>query len=89
MKKINVLIFGSTGYIGSQLVKMLISHKYINIKYLCGKSSIGKKFKFSNSPKKKILTIGKFNKKFLYKVDVVFTALPNGDAQKISKIISI
>ena len=87
MKKINVLIFGSTGYIGSQLVKMLISHKYINIKYLCGKSSIGKKFKFSNSPKKKILTIGKFNKKFLYKVDVVFTALPNGDAQKISKIL--
>ncbi len=88
MKKINALIFGSTGYIGSQLVEMLYKHKYVNIKYLCGKSSIGKKYKFSNSSlKKKILTISRFNKKFLNNVDVVFTALPNGDAQKISKIL--
>ena len=53
MKKINALIFGSTGYIGSQLVEMLYKHKYVNIKYLCGKSSIGKKYKFSNSSLKK------------------------------------
>ena len=43
MKKISTLIFGSTGYIGTQLVKLLIKHKYINIKYLCGNSSIGKR----------------------------------------------
>ena len=42
MSKLNVLIAGSTGYIGIQLVKLLLNHKNINIKYLCGNSSIGK-----------------------------------------------
>ena len=44
MAKLNVLIAGSTGYIGIQLIKLLIKHKNINIKYLCGNSSVGKKF---------------------------------------------
>ena len=35
MPKLNVLITGSTGYIGVQLIKLLIKHKNINIKYLC------------------------------------------------------
>ena len=44
MRKLNVLIAGSTGYIGIQLIKLLIKHKNIKIMYLCGNSSIGKKF---------------------------------------------
>ena len=43
MPKINVLVAGSTGYIGVQLIKLLVKHKNINIKYLCGSSSVGKK----------------------------------------------
>jgi len=46
MRKLNVLIAGSTGYIGVQLVKLLVKHKYVNIKYLCGNSSVGKKISF-------------------------------------------
>ena len=46
MPKLNVLISGSTGYIGVQLIKLLIKHKNINIKYLCGNSSVGKKISF-------------------------------------------
>ena len=46
MAKLNVLIAGSTGYIGVQLIKLLIKHKYINIKYLCGNSSAGKKISY-------------------------------------------
>ena len=46
MPKLNVLIAGSTGYIGVQLIKLLIKHKNINIKYLCGNSSVGKKISF-------------------------------------------
>ena len=42
MRKLNVLIAGSTGYIGVQLVKLLVKHKYVNIKYLCGNSSVGR-----------------------------------------------
>ena len=46
MHKLNVLIAGSTGYIGIQLIKLLIKHKRINIKYLCGNTSVGKKVSF-------------------------------------------
>ena len=48
MRKLNVLIAGSTGYIGVQLVKLLSNHQNINIKYLCGNSSIGKNISFFN-----------------------------------------
>ena len=87
MPKLNALVAGSTGYIGVQLIKLLMKHKYINIKYLCGNSSVGKKI--SNYDKslfqKKLPKIIRFNKKLLNDVDVIFTALPNGEAQDISK----
>tara|TARA_Y100000741_G_C18238811_1_gene552776 strand:- start:713 stop:1744 length:1032 start_codon:yes stop_codon:yes gene_type:complete len=89
MSKINVLIAGATGYIGLQLTKILIRHKKVNIKYLCGSSSIGKKISFydKNLNKFKLPKIVKFNKSFLSNVDVIFTALPNGESQKISKLL--
>ena len=83
MNKINVLIAGSTGYIGVQLTKLLANHKNVNIKYLCGSSSVGKKISNfdKNLAKKKLPKIIKFNKKLLKDVDVIFTALPNGESQ--------
>ena len=86
MSRLNALIAGSTGYIGIQLVKLLSKHKHINIKYLCGNSSVGKNITFYDKSIKntKLPKIVKFNNKFLKYVDVVFTALPNGEAQKIS-----
>tara|TARA_Y100000768_G_C23873627_1_gene631668 strand:+ start:16 stop:1047 length:1032 start_codon:yes stop_codon:yes gene_type:complete len=89
MSKINVLIAGSTGYIGVQLTKILVNHKKVNIKFLCGSSSVGKKISFFDKSlyKYRLPNIIKFNKKLLSKVDVIFTALPNGEAQKISKIL--
>ena len=89
MAKLDVLIAGSTGYIGIQLVKLLSKHKFVSIKYLCGSSSIGKKIHFYDKSlkSKNLPKIIKFNKKLLSDVDLVFTALPNGEAQKISKIL--
>ena len=86
MRKLNVLIAGSTGYIGVQLIKLLVKHKHINIKYLCGNTSVGKKISFfDNSLKKiKLPKIIKFNKKYIDNVDIIFTALPNGEAQILS-----
>ena len=43
MPKLNVLVAGSTGYIGIQLIKLLVKHKYVNIRYICGNTSVGKK----------------------------------------------
>ncbi len=87
MRNLNVLIAGSTGYIGVQLVELLSNHQNINIKYLCGNSSVGKNISFfdKNLKNKKLPKIVKFNKAYLKNVDIIFTALPNGEAQEISK----
>ena len=86
MSKINVLIAGSTGYIGIQLTKILVNHKKVNIKYLCGNSSIGKKISYFDKTlsKYRLPKIISYKKKLLSNVDVIFTALPNGESQNIS-----
>ncbi|MDB3913216.1 hypothetical protein N9332_00675 [Candidatus Pelagibacter sp.] len=87
MRKLNILIAGSTGYIGVQLIRLLIKHKNVNIKYLCGNTSVGKKISSYDKSltTKNLPNIVKFNKKYLKNIDVIFTALPNGEAQLISK----
>ena len=89
MFKLKALIAGSTGYIGIQLIKLLVNHKNIDIKYLCGHTSIGKKVSFYDRKLKlkKLPKITKFDKKYLKDIDVIFTALPNGEAQEISKYL--
>ena len=86
MSTLNVLVVGSTGYIGVQLIKLLIKHKYIKIKYLCGNSSVGQNISHYDKllDKKKLPKIVKFNKSYLKNIDLIFTALPNGGAQEIS-----
>ena len=80
MHKLNVLVVGSTGYIGVQLIKLLVKHNDIKIKYLCGNSSIGKTISsYEKSLSSNVLPkITKYNKSFLKNIDLVFTALPNG-----------
>ncbi len=87
MRKLNILIAGSTGYIGIELVKILYKHKNVCIKYLCGNTSVGRKISFYDKffINKKLPKIVKFNTSYLKNVDVIFTALPNGEAQSISK----
>ena len=86
MPILNVLVAGSTGYIGVQLIKLLVKHNNIKIKYLCGNTSVGKNISHyeKSLDKNKLPKIVKFNKSFLRYVDVIFTALPNGGAQYIS-----
>jgi len=86
MPKLNVLVAGSTGYIGVQLIKLLVKHKNVKIKYLCGNLSVGKNIShFERSLSEyKLPKIVKFNKSYLKYVDIIFTALPNGGSQDIS-----
>ena len=76
MQMLNVLVAGSTGYIGTELIKLLVNHKNIKIKYLCGNSSIGKNISFYDKSlkNKNLPKIIKFNEKLLRNVDVVFSA---------------
>ena len=88
MFKLNVLIAGASGYLGIELTKILSKHTKVKIKYLCGSSSVGKKITFFDKTlSKKLPKIVKFNKKFLKNVDIIFTALPNGESQKISRYL--
>ena len=86
MSKLNVLVAGSTGYIGVQLIKLLLKHKKVRIKYLCGSSSVGKKISFYDKTiNKKLPNITKLDKSKINECDIIFSALPNGEAQVISK----
>ena len=86
---LNIVVAGATGYIGLELVKILSKHPKVKILYLCATKSIGKSINFFNKTisKKKLPKISKIEKVNWYNIDVVFTALPNGEAQKIVKII--
>jgi len=89
MPKLNVLVAGSTGYIGVQLIKLLVKHDDVKIKYLCGNTSVGKNISYYDKllSKNKLPKIVKFDKSYLKDVDLIFTALPNGGAQLISNYL--
>jgi len=86
---LNIVVAGATGYIGLELIKILCKHPKAKIVHLCATKSIGKKiYNFD----KKITKIGlprisKIEKVNWKNVNVLFTALPNGQAQKIVKLI--
>ena len=81
-----IAIAGATGYIGIQLIKILSKHPKVKILYLCGSKSVGKSIlSFDKEIKKKNLPkISKVQNVNWKKIDILFTALPNGEAQKIS-----
>ena len=89
-KYVNVAIAGATGYIGLELIKLISTHPMVKIKYICAQSSVGKSIlNFDKSIKLKSLPkITSLKKINFNKLDVLFTALPNGEAQKISKKIN-
>ena len=86
---LNIAIAGATGYVGLELIKILLKHPKSKIIYLCAQKSIGKSInKFDKNIKtKRLPKITSTNKIKWNKINVIFTALPNGEAQKISKKI--
>ena len=86
---LNIAIAGATGYIGLQLVKILSKHPNVKIVYLCGNKSVGKSiYSFDKKiNKKKLPKITKIKNVNWKKVNVLFTSLPNGEAQKIANFL--
>ena len=78
--KINVAVLGSTGYVGYELVKLLVQHPKIKINFLGCDSKINDKLfnKNKNSEFSKLPNLS-LNIDFdVSKSDVVFLALPHG-----------
>lgn len=86
---LNIAIAGATGYVGLELIKILSKHPKAKIVYLCAQKSIGKSVSFFDKriKKKNLPKISKIEKINWSKVNILFTALPNGEAQKIAKQI--
>jgi N-acetyl-gamma-glutamyl-phosphate reductase common form len=86
-KYINVAVVGATGYIGLELIKLLIKHPKVKIKNICAQRSIGKSMYSIDSSliKKSLPKITNLTSLNFNNIDLLFTALPNGEAQKISK----
>ena len=86
---LKIAIAGATGYTGLQLIKILLNHPKVKISYLCAQKSIGKSISlFDNTIKaKKLPKISKISKIDWNTINVLFAALPNGEAQKIAKNI--
>ena len=88
---INIAIAGATGYIGLELIKILLKHPKAKILYLCATKSIGKSIYYFDKKinKKNLPKISKIEKVNWKKIDVLFTALPNGEAHKIANILPV
>ncbi|MGL4991037.1 MAG: N-acetyl-gamma-glutamyl-phosphate reductase [Sarcina sp.] len=83
MNKI-VGVIGATGYVGAELIKFLLKHPYVNLKYISSSSS--------NEPLSNLYPQfrGITNLKFvdrdvvLKNCDIIFTALPHGLTEEIA-----
>ena len=86
---LKIAVAGATGYVGIELIKILSKHPKAKILYLCANKSVGKSiYSFDKKiTKKNLPIISKIKDINWNRVQVFFTALPNGEAQKIAKII--
>lgn len=91
-KKINVSIIGVTGYTGLELLRLLVQHPLVNIKYLFSHQHHGQKISDLYPHLKNVcelplseLHVDEFSVNQLAKEnDIIFLALPNTESQKIA-----
>ena len=80
---IKVAIVGGSGYVGNILLKILLNHKYVDVKIVTSTSQQGKKVCEVFPEMDSELVLSKFNYKDINKMDVVFLAIPHGKAKSI------
>ena len=86
LNKINIAVAGATGYVGLDLIKILSTHPRVSIKYLCAQKKIGKSIQFFDKRiKKKLPKISNLKQVNWNNIDVLFTSLPTGASQILSK----
>ena len=86
--KLKIAVIGATGYTGLDLVHILSKHPKVEISYLCATRNLGKKLAILIKELKKVLPkITSMTNINFNKLDLVFLSLPNGEAQKIIRIL--
>ena len=82
---IKAAIVGATGYVGTELVRLLRSHSEVEIKYITSQSYIGQKYDSIYENFRDVFQIECSEQdleKISEEVDVMFIALPHGIASK-------
>ncbi len=86
MNKINVAIIGASGYTGLELIKLLLNHKFVNLKYITSRQFENNFIKdiFPNFFKYEDLKfISPDIEKISGECDLIFTALPHKASMEI------
>ena len=86
---LKIAVAGATGYVGLELIKILLKHPNAKIIYLCAQKSVGKSINLFDKSIERINLpkITKINNIDWNKINIIFTALPDGEAQKIARKI--
>jgi len=84
MKKIQTAIIGASGYSGVELVKILLNHPRVELVHVIGYSTVGKRLDniYPYFRRKTDLEIEPYQLDNLKEMDIVFLALPHGEAMK-------
>ena len=82
---IKVGIIGATGYVGAELMRILLNHKKIEISAISSVSFEGQEFEsiYKNFFNHTSLVCGSMDE-VIAKADVIFTALPHGLSEDIA-----
>tara|TARA_B100000886_G_scaffold159577_1_gene108777 strand:+ start:1165 stop:2178 length:1014 start_codon:yes stop_codon:yes gene_type:complete len=84
----NIVIYGASGYVGQELLKLCANHPEINISGLSANASVGQDINFELKDKKKTkIKFEKVENIDLSNVDFVFNCLPNNKMHKVINYI--
>lgn len=83
-KKVQAAIIGASGYSGVELVKILLNHPQVMLDHVIGYSTVGQRLddEYPYFRRKTDLEIEPYQLETLKEMDMVFLALPHGEAMK-------
>jgi N-acetyl-gamma-glutamyl-phosphate reductase len=81
---IQTAIIGASGYSGIELVKILLNHPHVELTHVMGHSTVGKRIDaiYPQFQRKTDLEIEPYQLETLKNMEIVFLALPHGEAMK-------
>jgi N-acetyl-gamma-glutamyl-phosphate reductase len=91
VEKTKVAIVGASGYVGEELVRLLLAHPHVDLVAATSRQFAGKSIaeifpRFSHNEKAKALTFGEADPKTLAReAQIIFLALPHGLASNFAK----
>lgn len=81
-ERIRVSIVGASGYTGGEVLRLLLSHPHVEIKQVTSESNVGSYVHTIHPNLRKVTALQFVSASALETADVLFLALPHGEAQQ-------